>query len=156
MNQKVKTANKTNSYTIPTFYNYYLDEIEKDTIYDIPYTVYKDILIDFFKYLRSSLLEDSKCVKLPNRLGTIQIIKKRPKHYDERSLRIDYQQTKKLNKKIFLTNEHSNYYKYRCHWNKKDILVKNKSKYQLVLSRANKRMLAQYIKNNIHDYEEII
>ena len=35
------------------------------------------------------------------------------------------------------------------------MLVTNKTKYQLNLTRANKRNLAQIIKNKIHDYEEL-
>jgi hypothetical protein len=75
-------------------------------------------------------------------MGNIQIVKHRPKYYDKRSLRIDYQATKQYDKLIFLTNEHSDFYKYRCYYNKSDVLVKNKSKYQLILTRANKRRLA--------------
>ena len=50
------------------------------------------------------LIEESKCVKLPNRMGNIQIVKHRPKYYDKRSLRIDYQATKL--KKKELNNPH--------------------------------------------------
>lgn len=155
MNQKIKTADKTSSYTIPSFYNYYLDNIEPDTIYDIPYSQYRQIVTDFFKYLRDQLIEESKCVKLPNRMGNIQIVKHRPKYYDKRSLRIDYQATKQYDKLIFLTNEHSDFYKYRCYYNKSDVLVKNKIKYQLILTRANKRRLAQCIKQKLQDYQEL-
>lgn len=155
MNEPVKAADKTKSYTIPSFYNAYLQDIEPDTAYDIPYSLYREIVTDYFKHLRDELLENSKCVRLPYRLGTIQIVKSRPKHLDSRSLRIDYQETKKYNKLIFLTNEHSDMYKYRILWSKQDVLVPNKTKYQLVLTRANKRHLAQIIKNKVHDYPEI-
>ena len=155
MNQKVNIADKTKSYTVASFYNYYLDNIESDTAYDISYKQYRSIITDYFKYLKEQLLYNSKCVKLPYRLGSIQIVKHKPKHYDKRSLRIDYKATKQYNKLIFLTNEHSNFYKYRCHWDKTNVLVKNKTNYQLVMTRANKRELAQIIKNKIHDYQEL-
>ena len=155
MNEKIKTADKTKSYTIPSFYNAYMDDIEKDTVYDIPYTKYREIVTDYFQYLRDQFIEESKCVKLPYRLGTVQIVKHKPKYYDKRSLRIDYQASKQYNKMIFLTNEHSDFYKFRCFWSKQDMLVTNKTKYQLILTRANKRHLAQIIKNKIHDYEEL-
>ena len=155
INEKIKTANKTKSYTIPSFYNEYLDSIERDTVYDIPYDKYRQIVTDYFCYLRDQVLEESKCIKLPYRLGNLQIIKHKPKFYDKRSLRIDYQASKEYNKMIFLTNEHSDFYKYRCHWNKQDMLVPNKTKYQLIMTRANKRHLAQIIKNKIHDYIEM-
>lgn len=155
MNEINKFADKTASYTIPSFYNDYITNIESDTIYDIPYSLYRKIVTDYFKYIRDEVLENSKEFKLPYRLGTICIVKRKPKHYDSRSLRIDYQETKKQNKLIFLDNLHSNMYKYRIHWKKYDILVPNKKKYQLVMTRANKRHLAQIIKNKIHDYIEL-
>lgn len=155
MSQKVKTANKTKSYTIPSFYNAYMDDVEKDTVYDIDYDTYRAIVTEYFQHLRDQLIEESKCVRLPYRLGSVQIVKHRPKYYDKRSLRIDYQASKQYNKVVFLTNEHSNFYKYRCYWNKQNVLVPNKTKYQLILTRANKRNLAQIIKNKIHDYEEL-
>ena len=46
-------------------------------------------------------------------------------------------------------------YKYRYWWNKIDMVVPNKSWYQLVATRANKRRLAQIIKNRELDYCEI-
>lgn len=51
MNEPNKTANKTKSYTIASFYNDYLNSIEKDTIYDIDYTKYRAIVTDYFKHL---------------------------------------------------------------------------------------------------------
>ena len=137
MNQKVKLADKTESYTIPSFYNYYLDNIEEDTIYDIPYSVYRSIVTEYFQYLRDELIEKGKRVR------------------DRRSLRLDYKATKEQGKLVYLLNEHSNFYKYRCHWDKQDILTSNKTWYQLQLTRTNKRHLASLIKNKIMDYEEV-
>lgn len=155
MNEPNKSANKTVSYTIPSFYNHYLSNIEPDTVYDIPYSQYRQIVTDYFKYIRDEVIENSKEVRLPYRLGSIQIVKHRPKHYDGRSLRIDYQATKETGKLVYLLNEHSDFFKYRLYWKKYDILIPNKSKYQLTLTRANKRYLAQIIKNKIHDYQEL-
>lgn len=90
MNEPNKSANKTKSYTIASFYNDYLKSIEKDTVYDIDYTKYRAIVTDYFQHLRQRLIEEGRCVKLPYRMGNIQIIKSKPKHLDKRSLRIDY------------------------------------------------------------------
>lgn len=154
MNQPNKSADKTKAYTVASFYNNYLENIEKDTVYDIEYNLYKKIIVDYFQWLRDELLENAKQIHLPYRLGKVQIIKKRPKYYDKRSLRIDYKATKEHNKLILLDNAHSDFFKYRCAWDKQDILTKNKSKYQLVMTRANKRHLAQLIKQKLVDYEE--
>lgn len=150
-----KSANKTKSYTIASFYNDYLDNIERDTVYDIDYTTYRAIITDYFLHLQNKLIEEGKMIKLPYRMGNVQIIKSKPKHLDKRSLRIDYQATKQNNKLIFLLNEHSDMFKYRYWWNKIDMVVSNKSQYQLVATRANKRRLAQIIKNRELDYQEL-
>ena len=155
MNEPNKSAKNTKSYTIASFYNSYLTDIEQDTVYDIDYTKYRAIVTDYFQYLRQQLIEEGRMIKLPYRMGNVQIIKSKPKHLDKRSLRIDYQATKEYNKLILLTNEHSDFFKYRYWWNKTDMMVPNKSQYQLVATRANKRRLCQIIKNKELDYEEI-
>lgn len=155
MNLPNKTANKTKSYTIASFYNDYLTTIEADTVYDISYNIYRSIITDYFKHLQNKLIEEGKMIKLPYRMGSVQIIKSKPKHLDKRSLRIDYQATKQLDKLVLLLNEHSDFFKYRYWWNKTDMLVTNKSQYQLVATRANKRRLAQIIKNKELDYQEL-
>lgn len=150
-----RTAKNTKAYTVASFYNAYLDSIEPDTVYDIDYTTYRAIVTDYFKYLQHKLIEEGKMIKLPYRMGNVQIIKRRPKHLDKRSLRIDYQATKQYNKLILLDNLHSDMYKYRYHWEKIDMMVPNKSKYQLVATRANKRRLAAIIKGKELDYTEL-
>lgn len=155
MNEPNKSATKTKSYTIASFYNKYLSEIEKDTIYDIDYFKYRGIVTEYFKYLQDQVIEKGRQVKLPYRLGTLQIVKHKPKYYDSRSLRIDYKATKELNKLILHDNQHSDMFKYRAYWNKQDTMFINKSKYMLVLTRANKRRLAQLIKTKQMDYIEI-
>ena len=155
MNEPNKSAKNTKSYTIASFYNSYLTDIEQDTVYDIDYTKYRAIVTDYFQYLRQQLIEEGRMIKLPYRMGNVQIIKSKPKHLDKRSLRIDYQATKEYNKLILLTNEHSDFFKYRYWWNKTDMMVPNKSQYQLVATRANKRRLAQIIKQRLCDYEEL-
>ena len=155
MNEHNKSASRTKSYTIASFYNDYLDNIEKDTVYDISYSKYRAIVTDYFQYLRQRLIEEGKMIKLPYRMGNVQIIKSRPKHLDKRSLRIDYQATKQTGELVLLLNEHSDFFKYRYWWNKVDMMVPNKSQYQLVATRANKRRLAQIIKNRELDFEEI-
>lgn len=155
MNEPNKSAKNTKSYTIASFYNEYLADIESDTTYDVDYTTYRAIVTDYFKHLQQKLIEEGKMIKLPYRMGNLQVIKSRPKHLDKRSLRIDYQATKQYDKLILLDNQHSDGYKMRAWWNKIDMLVPNKSKYQLVLTRANKRRLAVIIKNRLIDFEEI-
>ena len=143
------------SYTIADYYKFYLSDIIRETIYDIPYKQYRMIVEDYFKSISDLILEQGKQFKIPYRLGTLRIIKSLPKNFNSKSLSIDFHQSKLQGKIVYYINEHSNYYKYRLYWSKKNVIARNKSKYQFVLTRANKRHLAHLIKNEQLDYVEI-
>ena len=142
---------ETKAYTGHNFYDSYSEYVEDNPLYQVEYRVFRDIINDYFKYLRDELIENGKEV----RMGTIQIVKHKPKEYTGKSLRIDYAESKKAGKIIYHLNEHSNFYKYRVYWNKQNMITPNKTKYQLVMTRDNKRHLAQIIKNHIRDYREL-
>lgn len=146
---------ETKSYTGKDFYKSYIDYVGDNPLYQVEYRVFRDIINDYFKYLRDELIENGKEIKLPCRLGTLSIVKHKPKEYSGRSLRIDYAETKKVGKIVYHLNEITNGYKFRFYWNKYNMLVKNKTKYQLVMTRANKRRLAYILKNRIRDYVEL-
>ena len=55
---------------------------------------------------------------------------------------------------IYHLNEHSDGYKYRLYWSKQPYTFSNRYKYQLSLTRTNKRHLAQLIFNR-KDYINI-
>jgi len=55
---------------------------------------------------------------MPYGLGYVQVVKYKPKTYTDKSLSVDYKESKKYNKKIYHLNEHSNGYKYRLYWSK--------------------------------------
>lgn len=142
------------SYTIADYYLSYKDYIQEGSQYDISYQTFKAIVTDYFKYIRDEVMLNSKEVKLPCRLGTLQIIKHQPKEYTNKSLRWDWKATRELGKPVYLLNDHSNGWKYRFHWQKKDIIVKNIKKYMFIACRQNKRDLAQIIFNKQCDYIE--
>lgn len=142
------------SYTIADYYLSYKDYIEEGTQYDIPYQTFRAIVLDYFKYIRDEVMLHSKEVKLPCRLGTLQIVKHKPKQYNNKSLRWDWQATKQNGKPVFYLNLHSQEFKYRFFWSKRNCLFKNKSKYMFVASRANKRNLAAIIFSKQCDYIE--
>ena len=66
-----KSAKNTKSYTVASFYNDYLDSIERDTVYDIDYNKYRNIVTDYFQHLRQKLIEEGKMIKLPYRMGNV-------------------------------------------------------------------------------------
>ena len=150
-----KTNYKRQSYTLTDYYLFYKGKIEKTTVYDIDMKTYKAIITDYLKYIRDQIMQECKEFKLPCRLGTLSIIKHRPKEFSNRSLRFDWKATKETGKAVYLLNEHSNYFKYRFHWSKKYCLLTNKTRYQFVATRENKRNLAQIIFNKLKDYPEV-
>lgn len=142
------------SYTIADYYLSYKDYIEEGTQYDVPYQTFRAIVLDYFKYIRDEVMLNSKEVKLPCRLGTLQIVKHKPKEYTGKSLRWDWQATKQLGKPVYHLNIHSGEFKYRFHWSKQGCIFKNKGKYMFVASRDNKRNLAKLIFSKQCDYIE--
>lgn len=145
----------TKSYVIKDFYESYCNFIGNNTLYQVDYKTFRALLIDYFIHIKDEVLENGKDFKLPCRLGDLSIVKHKPKEWTGKSLRIDYKLSKEYGKIIYHLNEHSDGYKYRAHWSKKLSMLKNKTKYQLILTRYNKRRLAQIIKNNERDYPEL-
>lgn len=146
---------KTKSYVGKDFYKSYMEYVYDNPLYQVEYRKFRDIINDYFRYLRDEIIENGKEVRLPCRMGTLQVVKHKPKTYTSKSLRIDFKATKEAGKTIYHLNEHTNMYKYRFLWSKQNMLTKNKTKYQLIMTRANKRRLAYLLKNRVRDYVEI-
>ena len=116
----------------------------------------------FMKFLISTLLETGEIV-LPERLGRLEIggkkIKVRVEEGKIKGLAPDWIKTKELwnsnlearEKKeiIYHFNEHTNGVRYSVKWSKNRVLVENKTLYDFILTRTNKRNLSKLIKNNI-------
>lgn len=45
------------SYTISDFYEFYLSYIERETVYDVDYKTYRQIVEDYFKYIVEEIME---------------------------------------------------------------------------------------------------
>ena len=75
------------SYTTTDFYESYKQYIEPNTPYDIDLQTYKNIINDYFQYIRDEVMYNCKEFKFPCRLGTLQIIKHQPKEFTGKSLR---------------------------------------------------------------------
>lgn len=152
MRERLKYQRKC--YTIADYYISYKEYIEPNTQYDVDLKTFKAIVTDYFKYIKNEIMYECKEVKLPCRLGTLQIIKHQPKEYSGKSLRWDWKATKEIGKPVYLLNEHSNGWKYRFFWSKQGCLLTNKGKYQFIACRDNKRELAKIIFNRLKDYPE--
>lgn len=141
-------------YNIKDMYEWYIKDVVKGSVYDIPSSLYEELCYSYFKELRDDIL-NGKMVTLPYRLGTIAVTKYKAKLYKERLVGVDYVLTKKYGKKILFTNEHTSGYMYKFKWSKINAIVKNKHCYQFKASRDNKRTLAKLIKQDHVDYMEL-
>ena len=96
-----KIRNRKQSYTTYDIYNNY------DKRDQIPYSTFRGI-VDKLNDSILSVLQNGQNYKLPCSLGTVQIVKYKPKEYNKHSLSIDFNESKKLDKRIYHLNEHSN------------------------------------------------
>ena len=147
--------NKHKSYTLDDYFESYKEYTSGNPAYIVSKKQFNALLKDYFSFLSKELIDNAKEIRLPARMGTLAVIKRKPKRYDFACLRVDFHSTKESDKTILHLNEHSDGYNFRFHWCKKDILISNKSMYELVMSRANKRRLAHMIKVEQKDYMEI-
>lgn len=143
------------SYTTGDFYKSYIKSIEEGSSYDVPITLYREILYDYMKYIMSRVIDHSEEVKLPCRFGRIYVVKKKPIKYTPAHCGVDYQASMSVGKWVIFLNEHSNGYHYRFKWEKFRAYIRNITMYEMVMSRANKRTLAQRIKSGEVDYIDI-
>lgn len=138
------------SLTIVDMYKQYVKDYEEA----VDYKTFKNILETFHNIFVKQMFEQSDILKLPYGLGTVGIVKYKPKTISPKSLSVDYKSSAEYGKRIYHLNEHSDGYKFRLYWSKLPQTFPDRYKYQLQLVRTNKRKLAQYIFNN-HDYINI-
>lgn len=137
-----------NSYTLTDIYKYYINKFDKNSKYNIEYNIYRSICNDFNKMISSKIINDGYFFKIPYRLGTLRVKKRK---INLNNLRPNYKLFNSTNGKINNShlNEHSGGYYVRFHWTKKkDAIVKNKTPYSFIATRENKRNLAKVIKDN--------
>lgn len=122
---------------------------------------YLKIVNQFMKFLINKLFERGQ-ILLPEKLGNLQIIGKKVKVKIEngqiKGLAPDWFKTKELWKNdseakqkkqlVYHFNEQTNGIRYRFFWSKSRVLVKNKTLYNVKMTRTNKRTLSQLVKNN--------
>lgn len=136
-----------NVLTLKHIYQYYIKDISEESKYHLDYKTFRNICEEFNKELSKEILE-GYFFKMPYRLGTIRIKKRK---VDLKNLKPNfglYNETDGEYKNKHL-NEHSNNYYVRYYWNKRiATLIKNKSAYSFIPTRENKRTLAKLIKEN--------
>lgn len=141
-----------NPYTYKEIYKDYIKNKEKDSPYYVEYSYFVELCNYFYKKVMSNMIKENKPFVFPFSLGTLSILKIKVKPSNLKTLPIDWKNTIKYGKKIYHLNEHSSGYKYVFSWKKKEKRFENKYFYRLIMTRDNKRWLADEIKNNKLDY----
>ena len=143
-----------NPYVLKDIYEFYIDEIGTNVLYDIDFGLYTDVVTDYFREVSDNILYKSRTFKMPFGLGYLNIVKIKV-GIDKKKMALDWKNSVKYSKQIFHTNDHTDGFKYRFHWSKPNSIV-NKYYYKLVMTRGNKRLLAKLIKSGSYDYFENI
>lgn len=125
----------------------------------IPITTYINILNDFMKFLANKILTKGEA-RLPSKLGIVKIIgrKIKPRMEDGKikGLAPDWKATKDLWERdleakkskqvVYHFNEATDGIRYKFLWSKENVLVTNKSLYDIRMTRENKREVPKRIK----------
>lgn len=143
-------------YSTPDSYNIY------KALSNSPVTkpLFLKIANHFMQFLVDKLFKIGE-ITLPERLGKITITGKKTKIKIEdgviKGLAPDWVETKKLweedeeakatKQLVYHFNENTNGVRYKFSWIKSRVLVSNKTFYNLIMTRKNKRDLSQEIKN---------
>jgi hypothetical protein len=121
---------------------------KKDTIPElqVDYKIFGKICDEFNKEIMDEILINSSEIKLPIRMGSLRVKKTKMNFTDKNTLRVDWQASKKFNKRIYHLNEHTGGYKYRFYWSRG--IIKNITAYSFIPTRTNSRRLASILKDN--------
>lgn len=124
---------------------------------------YKEIIYTLNSTYSNYVLEGEK-IKLPHGFGSLAINKKKQKHKvkindkERICLAVNWVESKKLGKKIYYTNSHSEGYRYKWFWFKSEAFLPETFIWGFKPSRVNSRKLAHLLKQDnspyIHLYRE--
>lgn len=130
-----------------TLLNVYHDFIADNPEYskkgEIPVDLknHREICQEFNEIICEEILKGEE-FKMPGRFGNMRIVKSKTK-MDVEKLKYDYGHYRKTGEKVFHINKHSDGYKAKWYWGKKNCRIKGKSYYCFKPSRENKRKLAE-------------
>lgn len=124
--------------------------IEGSSSSSIDVKLYRAVLSDYFKEVIKYLYENNRYT-IPCNLGWIYIAKTKSKIHKKYSpgiaLPVDWKESKRLGKKVYLLNEDREGFVYKFYW-KKGRRHFGLRWYRFIPSRANKRNLAKILKQN--------
>jgi nucleoid DNA-binding protein len=129
----------------------------------ISFDTFKRIIYTINSTYANHVLEGEK-IKLPQGFGSIAINKKKQtykvhvKGKDRICLAVNWVESKRLGKKIYFTNAHTEGYRYKFYWFKSEVFIADNYIWGFAATRINSRKLAQFLKQEnspyIHIYKE--
>lgn len=147
-----KLAIPTN-YTTVNLYDEYVKQ-HKDTPFMVDKATYKELTTIFNSRVADYIIEGKEWT-IPGRGGRLQI-KKSKMSFTKNKLPIDWALSRKYDKIIYHTNQHTNNYVAKFMWEKRTSNLKNKCIYQFSPMRKLQRRLSAVLKdpNSEIDYLE--
>ncbi len=136
-------------------YKDFSKNVETGKIYKSDYKTYRAVCEEFNKKTVDDILLNMGEFELPYGMGSIRIQKKKMNISRKDSLRVDWEASKKVGKKVYFLNDHRDNHRYRWYWKKNDSIIINRTAYSFTACRANKRELARLLKTSkMIDYFE--
>lgn len=121
----------------------FCNDLRAATGLDIDDKLIREIILDSNKEISNLVINSEDGFKLPENMGYIVVTK-----YKSKKRAIDWVNSKRLKKKIFLPNLHSFGYTHHIHWFKKGLTqFAFKDVYKLVPSRLLSRGVAKSVKD---------
>jgi len=126
---------------------------------NITYEQYKQIIYEYSYVFRDYILHSGEDAKLPWGLGSFRIVKKKPKYSvidpktgkEHVNLPIDWKSTKELKKKVYHLNYHTDGYRCKWFWIRKNSRIHKCEIWSFKFSRTTSRALkAQLYKDPIY------
>lgn len=128
----------------------------------ITFKQFVDILYTYNDFLMMYLLDSGEIIKLPYGLGNIVINKYKPIKYKKLlngetklNLSVDWKETKKQGKKIYLMNYHTKGYKCYWMWSHRNARFKFPFMWKFEVNRKYSRLLNTYLTKKEIEYINI-
>lgn len=123
---------------------------------------FKEIIYTYNSLIVTHMLETGEKVKLSYGLGELVVNKYKPKRYrlneegkEVVNLPIDWVETKKMGKYVYLLNAHTEGYKYYWMWNWWKTRIKHSYIWKFEMARCNSRLLKTYLRKPNSKYKDI-
>lgn len=128
----------------------------------ITYKQFCSIIYKWNELFMNNLLDTGDRVKLPYGLGPLCVTKYRQTKYKKNkegiekiSLAINWVETKKLGKRVYITNFHTEGYKFYWAWVHREARFKCSFAWRFKAARVHSRKLASYLKDSTNKHTNL-